>query len=50
MANGLRDRDNAVEIGENTAEIGNNAAGISDNAISPWKWSHAKLHPEFRLE
>ena len=62
-ADRFRDRDNSAGIGDNVAGIGDNVAGIGDNStgsesvmtphgssISPWKWSHAKLRPEWWLE
>ena len=43
----LRDRDNAIGIGDNSAEIG---MALQWSLISPRTWSHAQLHPEWRLE
>ena len=51
-ADSLRDRDNSAGIGDNSAGISNNsdAAGIVDIAAKVIPSSHAKLHPEWRLE
>ena len=50
----LMDRNNATGLCDNAAAIGDNSAEIGDNtariAMSPWKWSYAKLCPEWRLE
>ena len=46
-ADRLRDRDNAVGIGDNSAKIGDGASGIVNIAANV---IHAKLRPEWRRE
>ena len=49
-ANRLRDRDNASGMSGIVTTPQGSAITLQKSAMTPRKWSHAKLYPEWRLE